>query len=110
MLNVYEIIYKKLLVNHYNKKFKILTATETCCLKCGKPIYVSFQQIKETNIFCEEHKNESWSRTNYDKKDQQILFTRFMQNIKNKQLQIIEDSLSRFEKTIFNNNNDDRTT
>lgn len=75
------------------KKLKYRTLFNCNCLFCGKPIYVSYNQISPINIFCEEHKSEG--RKQYLTDAEQLIQVHYMRYIKEQQLKIIDNNLNK---------------
>jgi hypothetical protein len=75
------------------KKLKYRTLFNCNCLCCGKPIYVSYNQISPINIFCEEHKSEG--RKQYLTDAEQLIQVHYMRYIKEQQLKIIDNNLNK---------------
>lgn len=76
-----------------SKKLKYRTLFNCNCLQCGKPIYVSFNQVNPINIFCDEHKYEG--RKQYLTDAEQLIQVHYMRYIKEQQLKIINNNLDK---------------
>lgn len=80
-----EILYQSRKLETFKQKYKQTTKFKWKCLKCLKPIYISYKQYGRNSIFCEDCLKTNPPIT--------IVQMQCIRVIKDKQLEIIEKLL-----------------
>lgn len=87
-----ELLYQEKRRNAFRNKYKYTTKLQWYCLKCLKPIFLSFKQYNRNNIFCSDCFKASIPLT--------IVQLQYMRIAKEKQINLIENFINNGKQDI----------